>query len=91
MMTKDILIQLSIAFIFAQAVAQNKADSESKKSPKNNKLAVSFDDELITGKTDLPAGEFIQNKLNNRYKRMIKIRKDFIQEVENSKDDFKNR
>ena len=86
----SILCTFIVLLSFSITKAQNSAESNSSQSKAKGKLAVSFDDELISGKTDLPAGELIQNRLNNRYKRMIKIRKDFIQDVENSKDDFKN-
>lgn len=55
------------------------------------KISVSFDDELVRGSTQLPEGDLITNKLENRFKRFIKFRKDFIQDVESTKDEFGNR
>ena len=55
------------------------------------KISVSFDDELVRGSTQLPEGDLITNKLENRFKRFIKLRKDFIQDVESTKDEFGNR
>ncbi len=89
MRTSQFLCIISLLLTFASAKGQSPASNQLNSKPQNGKVGISFDDELITGKTDLPAAEFIQNRLNNRYKRMIKIRKDFIQDVENSKDDFR--
>lgn len=55
------------------------------------KISVTFDDELVRGATQLPEGDLITNKLENRFKRFIKFRKDFIQDVESTKDEFGNR
>lgn len=61
------------------------------KAQKKGKVSVSFDDELVKGATALPDGDVIQSRMENRFKRFIKIRKDFIQDVENTKDEFGNR
>ncbi len=61
------------------------------KANKKGKVSVSFGDELVKGGTALPDGDLIQNRMETRFKRFIKIRKDFIQDVENTKDEFGNR
>ncbi|KYG65530.1 hypothetical protein AZI86_00170 [Bdellovibrio bacteriovorus] len=55
---------------------------------KKGKVSVTFDDELVKGDTMLPEGDVISSRLDNRFKRFIKVRKDFIQDVENTKDEF---
>jgi hypothetical protein len=55
---------------------------------KKGKVSVSFDDELVKGSAVSPEGDVITSRLENRFKRFIKVRKDFIQDVENTKDEF---
>jgi hypothetical protein len=55
---------------------------------KKGKVSVTFDDELVKGSAVSPEGDVITSRLENRFKRFIKVRKDFIQDVENTKDEF---
>jgi hypothetical protein len=73
----------------APAPAQTAATPAPQSKPvKKGKVSVSFDDELVKGATSLPEGDVISSRLENRFKRFIKVRKDFIQDVENTKDEF---
>lgn len=80
-----IIIFLSLFFSAAHA---QEASSKTARPAKKGKVSVTFDDELVKGDTMLPEGDVISSRLDNRFKRFIKVRKDFIQDVENTKDEF---
>lgn len=91
-MKNRFLILLSFVFLTvppARSQEQKKVDLV--RANKKGRISVNFDDELVKGGTMLPEGDLIQNRTETRFKRLIKIRKDFIQDVENSKDAFGNR
>ncbi len=91
-MKNRFLILLSFMFFTvppARSQEQQKVDLV--RANKKGRISVNFDDELVKGGTMLPEGDLIQNRTETRFKRLIKIRKDFIQDVENSKDAFGNR
>lgn len=85
-----LLISFSL-LISLGALAQEPYKQDLVRANKKGKVSVSFGDELVRGSTELPEGDLIQNRLDTRFKRFIKIRKDFIQDVENTKDEFGNR
>lgn len=91
-MTKFVLgLVMTSTVNFAQGQeAASSASSSSKvvRQVKKGKVSVTFDDELVKGATMLPEGDVISSRLDNRFKRFIKVRKDFIQDVENTKDEF---
>lgn len=90
-MKNSFLIILALFCLGVSASAQEAQKQELVKATKKGKVSVSFDDELVKGSTALPEGDLIQSRLDNKFKRFIKIRKDFIQDVENTKDEFGNR
>lgn len=90
---KNRLLLLTILVIFNSTVVNGQrkpAKADPIKSARK-RVSVSFDDELVKGASLMPEGDLIQNRMDNRFKRFIKIRKDFIQDVENTKDEFGNR
>ena len=81
-----------LIFLFLPTSFLNAQESDELVRPnKDGKITIRFEDELVKGATALPDGEFIQNRVENKFKRFIKIRKDFIRDVENTKDEFGNR
>lgn len=91
-MKNRLLILFSIVFFaVAPAHSQEPQKVDLVRANKKGRVSINFDDELIKGTTMLPEGDLIQNRTDSRFKRFIKIRKDFIQDVENSKDAFGNR
>lgn len=91
-MKNSLFILLSSIFLFSQSVfSQQPQKVDLVRANKKGKVSISFDDELIKGETMLPEGDLIQNRTETRFKRFIKIRKDFIEDVENTKDEFGSR
>lgn len=91
-MKNSLFVLLSLIFMNPfPAHSQEPQKVDLVRANKKGRVSVNFDDELVKGATLLPEGDLIQNRTENRFKRLIKIRKDFIQDVENSKDEFGNR
>ena len=66
-------------------------------SPKSNAAAwtgpkkrvyLQFDDELVAGKYDSPAMDYIFIKKQANFKKLLKLRENFIPEVKKGKRDF---
>lgn len=97
-MKTKLVIFLLVSSLISSALAQETPPAAPAPSPaaspkvtrpvKRGKVSVTFDDELVKGATTLPEGDVISSRLDNRFKRFIKIRRDFIQDVENTKDEF---
>ncbi len=52
---------------------------------KNKKIIrINFKDDLVKGRQEVPEGSFFQTKKDFNYKKIIKIRDNFIPEVESS-------
>lgn len=91
---KNRFLMLIFLMVFNSMVAYGQRRPAAKADPiksAKKRVSVSFDDELVKGASLMPEGDLIQNRMENRFKRFIKIRKDFIQDVENTKDEFGNR
>lgn len=91
MKNKLALLPLLILLASPAFAQESEQKTDLVRATKKGRVSVSFDDELVKGSAALPEGDLIQNRLENRFKRFIKIRKDFIQDVENTKDEFGNR
>lgn len=98
-MKTNLAILVLISFVLSTAQAQESAPApapsgtstalpKTTRPVKKGKVSVTFDDELVKGDTMLPEGDVISSRVDNRFKRFIKVRKDFIQDVENTKDEF---
>lgn len=70
--------------------ANDKKKLEKKKKPKRN-IKLDFEDDLVEGQYDLPSGMMIDQKKNYNYKKMIRIRENFNDEMENGLEEFKGR
>jgi len=61
------------------------ADSSAKKEPR--KQTITFEDELVEGSTQKPDLFYLFQKKNFNFKRMMKLRNDFIPEMKRSTED----
>lgn len=65
---------------------------QSASGPKKQKFVkVRFDDELVKGATEKPDGLTMNVKKEFNYKKLIRIRENFINEMENGLDDFNDK
>ncbi len=54
----------------------------------SRRLSIDFDDELVNGEKQNPDVEFLFNRKSSNFKRMIKLRGDFIPEVKRGRSEF---
>ena len=88
---------LTIVFVMICAFEQSFAQSTSRTSTttastttttKQRKATLSFDDELVEGGTQKPELSYIFNKKNFNYKRLIKLRENFLPEMRRTTEDI---
>ncbi len=79
-----ILSVLSLLMIFSSALSV-AAETSSKKEPR--KQTLNFEDELVEGSTQKPDLFYLFQKKNFNFKRMMKLRNDFIPEMKRSTED----
>jgi hypothetical protein len=58
---------------------------------RDHKLKIEFDDELVKGDAVKPNVDFAFTRSQFNYKKLIRLREDFIKEVEKDKNDFHNK
>ncbi|RYZ71866.1 MAG: hypothetical protein EOP05_11615 [Proteobacteria bacterium] len=88
------ILFLSSSFAFAQDGAAAKkpaapaatSNAASKGEPK--KTTVNFEDQLIEGQTQKPELFYLLQQRNNNFKRLIKLRENFLPEMRKTGEDF---
>ena len=80
------LFALLCCFYPVGLFAQAGADSNSSKSPK--KIVIQFDNELVDGKRESPELDYLFSRKEANYKKMMKLRENFLPEVKKGKRDF---
>lgn len=86
---------LGLATIFSLLVAFQLASSEtfaqgkgkSNQSSEERKKSLSFEDELVEGATAKPELFYLFQKKNFNYKRLIKLRENFVPEMRRTSED----
>jgi thioredoxin-like negative regulator of GroEL len=71
----------SIADAGKQKVSINKSGG-------SKKTTVNFEDQLIEGQTQKPELFYLLQQRNNNFKRLIKLRENFLPEMRKTSDDF---
>ncbi len=92
----------NILFIFVIAlliVSQNllasdkgdfsDSDLQSHDSKSIKKINVKFDDEMVKGGSDKPDLEILMQRSNGNFKKLIRLRENFIPEIQKGKDDLR--
>ena len=80
-----ILIFISTIFVNAQNLP---VSTQSKEVKKDKKQTLSFEDELVEGATQKPELFYLFQKKNFNYKRLIKLRENFLPEMRKSSEDI---
>lgn len=78
-------IQSALAQEAASGTAQAAPDAPAKKEKKTN---LSFDDELVEGQTSKPELFYLFQKKNFNYKRLIRLRENFLPEMRKTSEDI---
>lgn len=85
-----LLMSLFVAQAFAQTPSTNPPSTSSnvKMSPKGKTQTLNFEDELIEGNVQKPDLFYIFQKKNFNYKRLIKLRENFLPEMRKTTEDI---
>ncbi|WP_374034230.1 hypothetical protein ACES2I_17005 [Bdellovibrio bacteriovorus] len=81
--------KLLIALLYLVVQTAEAQQSQAKKGPKKKVVKVQFDDELVKGGIALPDMSSINSKKDFNFKRLIRVRENFVPEMENGINDFK--
>ena len=88
-----LILGIVICFCYAKAEEDVKDFSESDLTTLDvkqyKKFNVKFDDELVKGGKESPDTEFIFQKSDFNFKKLIRLRENFIPEVQKGKDDMR--
>lgn len=84
---------LALACVFGASFAMQwpthaQAQSASKKPEKTRKAVLNFEDELVEGSTQKPELFYLFQKKNFNYKRLIKLRENFLPEMRQTAEDI---
>lgn len=82
--------RIFISFILLAAFSFSSfgAMAQSAKPTKNRKATLNFEDELVEGGTQKPELFYLFQKKNFNYKRLIKLRENFLPEMRRTSEDI---
>ena len=82
-------IFISVILLTAFCFSSFEATAQSAKGPtKNRKATLNFEDELVEGGTNKPELFYLFQKKNFNYKRLIKLRENFLPEMRRTSEDI---
>lgn len=73
---------LSTVFLFNPTMAQNN------KEPSKKRTSINFEDELVQGEVQKPELLYLLQKKQFNFKRLIKLRKNFLPEMRRTAEDM---
>jgi len=87
-------LQISL-FVFATTVAmgfafaqQTEAKKPAAKSGQSKRTTVNFEDQLVEGQTQKPELFYLLQQRNNNFKRLIKLRENFLPEMRKTSEEM---
>lgn len=88
MKTRILLLMFLLVFLFRPSLSLAQSTSVTNKSNyvkiKDKKATLNFEDELVEGTTQKPELFYLFQKKNFNYKRLIKLRENFLPELRNN-------
>jgi hypothetical protein len=75
----------------APVPAAGATDAKSKAAPKSKKTTIDFEDQLIEGSRQKPELFYLLQNKDFNYKRLIRLREDFLPELRKSGEDVQGR
>ena len=75
-------------FAYAQTVAPTQNSAPLVKTKPEKKHTINFEDELVEGTAQKPEFLYLFQKKNFNYKRLIRLRENFIPEMKRSSEDI---
>jgi hypothetical protein len=89
---KTTLLALILTFVNSIAIAQTAeagpAKSNVMKGAQQKKQSLNFEDELVEGQTSKPELFYLFQKKNFNYKRLIRLRENFVPEMRKTSEDL---
>lgn len=83
------LITIAILFVSANAFAQSAASKKSAASADSKKTtSINFEDELVEGEVKKPELLYLLQKKQFNFKRLIKLRENFLPEMNRTAEDI---
>jgi len=82
-----VLVGLSVAFVTQESFAQTGNQASSKKSPPR-RTSINFEDQLVEGQVQKPELFYLLQQRNNNYKRLIRLRENFLPEMRKASEDI---
>lgn len=82
-----IIVGLSVAFVTEDAFAQSGNQSSAKKS-QTRRTSINFEDQLVEGQVQKPELFYLLQQRNNNYKRLIRLRENFLPEMRKASEDI---
>jgi hypothetical protein len=73
----------------AQEAEFSESDLQSVDTSQYKKFNVKFDDEMVKGGVEKPEVEYLFQKADVNFKKLIRLRENFIPEVQKGKDDMR--
>ncbi len=91
MKNKLLLISLLLVSFssFAQEAEFSESDLQSIDTSQYKRFNVKFDDEMIKGAAEKPELEYLFQRSDVNFKKLIRLRENFIPEVQRGKDDMR--
>lgn len=89
-MMKRLILALSFLFLWApvKVYGQNTEAESGQQEKKKKKKVISFEDQLVEGETKKPDLFYLLEKRQFNYKRLIKLRENFLPEMEATAEDL---
>jgi hypothetical protein len=87
-----LILSLWVGFqnsVRAQEAEFSESDLQTVKTNDYKKFNVKFDDEMVKGSAEKPEVEYLFQKGDFNFKRLIRLRENFIPEVQKGKDDMR--
>jgi hypothetical protein len=81
------LIILSLGLSYSHAQSTNVTNKSNYVKIKDKKASLNFEDELVEGSTQKPELFYLFQKKNFNYKRLIKLRENFLPEMRKTSED----
>jgi hypothetical protein len=90
---KNKLLLISLLLVsfssFAQEAEFSESDLQSIDTSQYKRFNVKFDDEMIKGAAEKPELEYLFQRSDVNFKKLIRLRENFIPEVQRGKDDMR--
>lgn len=79
---------VSGSFEFAMAQASSAGSSKSSGNKSGKRTTVNFEDQLVEGQAQKPELFYLLQQRNNNFKRLIKLRENFLPEMRKTSEDI---